>query len=241
MQSPGRLVPLGRSRNCRDVGGYVTADGQRVRWGQLFRSDLPVLDEEHSVELDALALRTVIDLREPEEREARPSSFAGRTPRVVSKTFGLGPVVAADPSKASSLDRLYETAIRELGGPIADAVTELSTPGALPALVHCAAGKDRTGIVIALVLSALGVADEDVARDYALTAENLGPEFFRDLNQHNARVDLTSLTGSDAARMLQALRLVRDLAGDARTYLTMHGVANEDLERLRQALLSPAD
>jgi len=243
MQSPGRLVPLGRSRNCRDVGGYVTADGQRVRRGLLFRSDLPMLDEEHSGELDVLALRTVIDLREPEEREARASTFAGRTPRIVARTFGLGPVVAADPSKASSLDRLYETAIRELGGPIADVVTELCAPGALPALVHCTAGKDRTGIVIALVLSAVGVADENVAGDYALTAENLGQEFFRDLNlnHHNARVDLTSLMGADATLMLRVLGLVRDLAGDARTYLTMHGVANEDLERLRQALLSPAD
>lgn len=239
MESPGRLVPLGGSMNCRDVGGYATANGQRVLTGLLFRSDLPLLDDEHATDLDDLALRTVIDLREPEEREARPATFAGRPPRIVAKTFGLGPVVAADPSKASSLDRLYETAIRELGESIAGVVTELCAPEALPALVHCTAGKDRTGIIIGLVLSALGVSDDDVARDYALTAENLGHEFFRDLNQHNARVDLTSLVGADAHLMLRVLSLARELAGDVRSYLTTHGVPDEDLDRLRDLLLGP--
>jgi protein-tyrosine phosphatase len=104
-------------------------------------------------------------------------------------------------------------------------VSELCTPDALPALVHCNGGKDRTGLVIGLILSALGVHDDDVARDYSLTADNLGADFFRDLNHHNARVDLTSLMGSDAAVMLQALGLVRELAGDASTYLTTNGVA----------------
>ena len=239
-QSPGHSLPLGRSRNCRDVGGNTTSDGRVVRQGLLFRSDLPLLDEEHAGQLDALGLRTVIDLREPEEREARPAAFAGREPRVVARSFGLGPVVAADPSKASSLDRLYETAVRELGDSIADVVTELCAPGALPALVHCTAGKDRTGIVIGLVLSALGVPDDDIARDYAVTAENLGTSFFKDLNQHNVRVDLTSLTGADATVMLQLLGLVRSIAGDAHSYLTSHGVTPEDLDRLRGSLLSPA-
>lgn len=238
MESPGQLVPLGGSKNCRDVGGYVTVDGFRVRRGLLFRSDLPLLELEHAAELDELALRTVIDLREPEERDASPASFAGRSLRIVARTFGLGPVVAADPSKASSLDRLYETAIRELGESIAGVVTELCAPDALPALVHCTAGKDRTGIVIGLVLSALGVSDDDVARDYALTAENLGHEFFRDLNQHNARVDLTSLVGADAHLMLRVLSLAREIAGDVRSYLTTNGARDEDLDRLRDQLLA---
>lgn len=239
MEKVGRLVPLGGTKNCRDVGGYATSDGRRVRQGLLFRSDLPLLDDEHACELDELALRTVIDLREPEERDAKPATFAGRPPRIVARTFGLGPVVAADPSKASSMDRLYETAIRELGGPIAGVVTELCAREALPALVHCTAGKDRTGIIIGLILSALGVSDEDVARDYALTAENLGHEFFRDLNQHNARVDLTSLAGADAHMMLRVLSMAREIAGDVGSYLTTHGVPREALDRLRESLLGP--
>jgi len=239
MESVGRLVPLGGTKNCRDVGGYPTVDGRRVRGGLLFRSDLPVLDEEHADELDDLGLHTVIDLREPEERAAQPATFPGQPPRIVARTFGLGPVVAADPSKASSLERLYETAIRELGAPIAGVVSELCAPDALPALVHCTAGKDRTGIIIGLVLSALGVSDDDVARDYSLTAANLGHEFFRDVNTHNARVDLTSLMGADEALMLHVLSMAREIAGDVRSYLTTNGVREEDLDRLRDSLLAP--
>lgn len=236
----GRTVPLGRSRNCRDVGGHLTVDRLRVRHGLLYRSDLPVLDEEHRAELDALSLATVIDLREPEERDVRPSSVVGKVPRVLTIPLGLGPVVAADPAKAASLRALYRATVLELGGAIAEVISELCRPGALPALVHCAAGKDRTGIVIGLVLSAVGIADSDVAVDYAATAGNLTQAFFADLNGdgHNARVDLTSLTGADSDEILRVLALVREVAGGTRSYLTSHGVALEDLDRLRYQLLA---
>ncbi|RHW28119.1 tyrosine-protein phosphatase [Nocardioides immobilis] len=239
IDNQGGPVPFGRSRNCRDVGGHVTAEGLRVRRGLLYRSDLPVLDEEDRAELDALALATVIDLREAEERDLRPSSAEGKVRRVMPIPLGLGPLVAADPAKAASLRELYRAMVLELGVPIAEVVSELCRPGALPALVHCAAGKDRTGVVIGLVLSALGVADSDVAADYAATADNLTPAFFAYLNAdgHNARVDLTSLTGSDVGEMLRVLALVREVAGDACSYLTDHGVAPEDLDRLRALLL----
>jgi len=239
-QQQSRTVSLGRSLNCRDIGGYPTADGRMVRWGALYRSDLPVLDDEHDAELEALGLNTVIDLREPEERSARPSSVVGRVPRVLDLSFGLGPMVAADPTKAASLRALYRAAILELGSQIADIVSELCRPGALPALVHCAAGKDRTGMLVGLVLSAIGVADEDVCRDYAMTADNLTTQFFDDLNEdaRNARVDLTSLLDSDVEEMLRLLDLVREVSGDAGAYLMKHGVTLEDLENLRSLLLT---
>lgn len=234
-------IRLGRSRNCRDVGGCATADGQRVRRGLLYRSDLPVLDEEHRAELDALDLNTVVDLREPEERELRPSSVEGKVARVLAIPFGLGPLVAADPAKAESIGALYRAMVLELGDPIAQVVSELCRPGALPALVHCAAGKDRTGIIIGLVLSALGVDDADVASDYAITADNLDSAFFQDLNAdgHNARVDLTSLVHADVDEMLHVLALIREVAGDTRAYLVGHGVDPEDLDRLGELLLAP--
>jgi len=239
-QQQSRTVSLGRSLNCRDVGGYPTADGRTVRWGLLYRSDLPVLDDEHEPELEAISLNTVIDLREPEERAARPSSAVGRVPRVLDMPFGLGPMVAANPAKAASLRVLYRSAILELGSQIADIVSELCRPEALPALVHCAAGKDRTGMVIGLVLSAIGVSDADVAGDYAVTTDNLTTQFFDDLNgdDHTARVDLTSLLGADAQEMLHLLDLVREVAGDARSYLVGHGVDPDGLDRLCDSLSS---
>lgn len=234
-------IPLGRSQNCRDVGGYTTTDGRVVRRGLLYRSDLPVLDQEHTAELDALGLNTVVDLREPEEREMRPSSVEGKVARVLPIPFGLGPLVAADPAKAESIGALYRAMVLELGDPIAQVVSELCRPGALPALVHCAAGKDRTGMIIGLVLSALGVDDTDVAGDYATTADNLTSAFFDDLNAdgHNARVDLTSLVHADLDEMLRVLALVREVAGDTRSYLVGHGVDPSDLDRLSESLLAP--
>jgi len=235
---PGRRINLGRSLNCRDVGGHAAGAGV-VRHGLLFRSDLPLVDDARGHHLEPLGLRTVIDLREPDERIARPVRLATATPRIVSMPSGLGPLVAADPTKAASLTILYRTAILETGPRLAEIVSELARPGALPALVHCAAGKDRTGIVVALVLSALGVADEDVARDYALSAENLGPEFFAALDETTDAldVDLTALRSADDAEMVRLLALVREVAGDARAYLRHHGVSEEDLNALTRALV----
>jgi protein-tyrosine phosphatase len=234
-------VRLGRTLNCRDVGGFTTSDGRRVRTGLLYRSDLPLVDEADAAELEALSLRTAIDLREPEERRARPSSLEGQV-RAVQRTFGLGDLVANDPSLVESLSRMYEAAIRDLGGPIAAVVEELCKPEALPALVHCAAGKDRTGIIIGLVLSAIGVADADVARDYAASEENLSSSFFRALAEDtdDGRVNLTALHGSDAADMLRVLALVREVSGGARAYLLAHGLSQDALDRLAETLLTPA-
>lgn len=236
---PGRRIDLGRSLNCRDVGGHAAGAGV-VRHGLLFRSDLPLVDDACSHHLEPLGLRTVIDLREPDERIARPVRLATATPRVVSIPSGLGSLVAADATRAASLTMLYRTAILETGPRLAEIVSELARPGALPALVHCAAGKDRTGIVVALVLSAIGVADEDVARDYALSAENLTTEFFDALDDGAggaAEVDLTALRTADGVEIVRMLALVRQAAGGARAYLRHHGVTEDDLVALERALV----
>jgi protein-tyrosine phosphatase len=73
-----------------------------------------------------------------------------------------------------SLDGLYRFVIDERGSYVAAAVRHLCAPGALPALVHCSAGKDRTGLIVALVLAAAGVPDDVIAADYALSADALG-------------------------------------------------------------------
>lgn len=235
---PGGRIDLGRSRNCRDVGGHVAGTGT-VRHGVLFRSDLPLVDDVHRHHLEPLGLRTVIDLREPDERTTRPARLATASPLIVGLPSGLGPLVAADRTKAASLTALYRTAILETGPRLAEIVTELARPGALPALVHCAAGKDRTGIVVALVLSAVGVADEAVALDYALSAQNLDAAFFADLDASagDVEVDLTALHAADGAEMVRLLALVREVAGSARDYLRHHGVSDEDMVALERALV----
>lgn len=236
---PGSRVALGRSLNCRDVGGRPTARGA-VRRGLLFRSDLPLVDEGSAHHLESLRLRTVVDLREPDERVAEPAGLGRTPPRVLAMPSGLGPIVAADPSKAGSVTALYRAAVLETGPLIAAVVTELARPGALPALVHCAAGKDRTGVVVAVLLSALGVDDEEIALDYTQSAVNLDDAFFEDLENRvspEVAVDLTALRSADADDVLHMLALVRKVAGSARDYLRHHGVSEAALVALERALV----
>lgn len=169
-----RHIAFERLLNFRDLGGYRTADGRSVAWRRLYRSDsLGKLAGADWAAFQALGVRTVIDLRHPWEVRAR-----GRVPAHERLAYhnlsiehrpydqaGLGPEV--DPARFLA-DRYAEVA--------ADGVAELrqvleviAHTGALPVVVHCASGKDRTGLVAALVLALLGVADEDIIADFALT------------------------------------------------------------------------
>jgi protein-tyrosine phosphatase len=169
-----RLIRLTRVHNLRDVGGYPTVDGRTVAWGRLFRSDsLARLEGEDLRQFLALGIRTVIDLRYPDEIERN-----GRVPELPGLTFYNFPVehrpydqtiidASVEPAPFFA-DRYVEVA--------QDGVVELrqtleviAGAGELPLLFNCHAGKDRTGIVAALVLSLLGVARDDVVADFALS------------------------------------------------------------------------
>ncbi|KQY58194.1 hypothetical protein ASD11_00550 [Aeromicrobium sp. Root495] len=242
----GRRIPVESTFNLRDVGGYPVGGDAVVARGRLFRSDLPGPASDRLGELTALGLRTIVDLRSDGEREKRPS-VAASLPGVtaVHGHVGVGLLVIEEPALRVSLPVLYEAALRRLGPEIGRAVSALAGPDALPALVHCTAGKDRTGLVVALVLSALGVSDELVAADYAVTQDLLTPEFFAtiDLSTHvpDGQADVTALHGADASAMLASLAAVRDMAGSAREYLLRHGVGAEDLARLERQLVVPRD
>lgn len=150
--------------NLRDVGGLAAADGARVRRGQVLRSALPQHDDtvpDHIPWPPAL----VLDLRSPIEHDGgHPLAPLG--PRLVN----LPLLQALRPGwhESGTLVSLYELVLDEAGHLLVDLVHHVAeAPG--PALVHCAAGKDRTGISIALLLRLLGVEREDVVADYLLT------------------------------------------------------------------------
>lgn len=136
----------------------------------------------------------------------------------------------------------YRYTIDECGDSIGPAVRELCAPGALPALVHCAAGQDRTGIVIALVLAVLGVPDELIGADYSLSLVYLDP----DSTAVTGRPDATGLgdnviselLSSPAVLILNVLARARAAGGGSvAEYLTAHGVGAPDLAALRSALV----
>lgn len=162
-----------RLHNFRDLGGYRAAGGRLVRWGRLYRSDsLAKLRGDDAARFGALGVRTVIDLRYPSEIER-----SGRVPpagglayyncSIEHRPFDQSQLTdRIDPVRFLA-DRYAEVAVdgtEEIGRAL-----RIIAAGDTPLVMHCASGKDRTGILAAIVLSLLGVAQADIVADYALT------------------------------------------------------------------------
>lgn len=231
-----RLLTAG-TFNTRDAGGYPLAGGGTVRTGVLFRSDgLGRLDDGDRDLLASLGLRTIIDLRESGELQSTPSALGSLDAAVLHRPVLEG----RRPALADSLEAVYEFFVDECGTALATAVRELAQPGALPALVHCTAGKDRTGVVVALALSVAGVSDEDIAADYALTGMFLNEHFLAAIRSGTAatgrKVSRAMATDCPPELILNTLARMRTRSGSIEGYLLEHGATPEDLNALCEAL-----
>jgi protein-tyrosine phosphatase len=171
--------PLLESSAFRDLGGLASREGHRVRAGRLYRSDALSSGESADRErLSALGLRLVCDLRSAAERRARPC-FDGLVPAPRTMHLELAPVLEAGTSacmarlrRAPSAEtagalmrRTYELLPQACAPRLAELFAALRR-GDVPALIHCTAGKDRTGFVVAMVLSAIGVPHDAIFSDY---------------------------------------------------------------------------
>ncbi|SEF82429.1 protein-tyrosine phosphatase [Thermomonospora echinospora] len=238
-----REIVLEGCVNFRDVGGY-RAEGGHVRWRTLFRSDaLHELTPEDAARLADLGVTTVIDLRSEYERE---HDGEGAHPLAGAVSFVRAPIinqgnltVMADTSL--SLAGRYARILETCGTALADAVTAIAhAPGAV--VFHCAAGKDRTGMLSAAVLGALGVDDEDIIADYAMTGRNLQRIGTR-LRRHPAYENSYAYVPRDAMTaqgdtMRELLGDLRSRHGDLRGLLGAVGVGEDVLDRLRASLVT---
>ena len=165
--------------NFRDLGGYRTADGRMVAWRTLFRADgLNKLTDADVAQLGELGLATVIDLRTLDEAEQRGSFPVDRVP-VTYLGLPLTDVLPAteelpDWKEAAYVAARYGAMVSEGGPMLTSAIQALATGDALPAVMHCSAGNDRTGVLSALILAFLGVPDETIVADYTLSAAAMG-------------------------------------------------------------------
>lgn len=233
---PRRRIELAGVLNFRDVGGYPVEGGGSVRWRTLFRSDaLHKLDAAGVATLAGLGLATILDLRTQAEVDIAPSPIPGRVTHL--------PVLAGDlQGLPLELGAIYQYFVDECGAAIAAVIFELSAADALPALVHCTAGKDRTGVVVALILAALGVPDEVIAADYALSAVYLDPALTPAIGQLQASTGLgdeltRALLSSPPTLILDTLTRIRERAGSVDAYLRTNGLPESALARLRAALI----
>ncbi|MFL5756038.1 MAG: tyrosine-protein phosphatase [Chloroflexota bacterium] len=232
---PPRLLRMPGVRNLRDIGGYRTSDGRTTRWRTLLRSDaLDRLPEPSQAALLDLGLRTVVDLRWPHEVAEAPSVFQ----HSAAVRYESLPLLDADPTPEVGLGGTYRHAFDERAPQLADIVRTLLEPDALPAVIGCAAGKDRTGVSIALILSLVGVPNAVIVEDYALSAEVFASDA--------AGVELDDWRGSPAEvdcrpeYMETALAHLEARHGGARALMARHGVGEQDVARLVELLTEPA-
>jgi len=249
-----RRLALSGTHNLRDVGGYATADGRQVRARTLLRSDsLHAVDQAGRTYLSDLGLRSSIDLRELDERTSAPSALPADVTLIEIPLFtraAPGSLVGGDEEgidrrTLTSLESVYELLVTTRGPVIVEVIRAITQPGALPAIVHCTAGKDRTGVIIALVLSAVGVPDEVIAADYAATAMFLGEEFraqavARNILAGHDQERLAKMLACEPQLILDTLAMVREQHGTVEAYLLAHGLTADELEALRAVLLEPA-
>ncbi len=251
-----RRLDLEGPVNFRDLGGYETGDGRTVRQRHLFRSDaLFRLTESDAAQVQALGVTTLIDFRTPDELEEH--GFGGMdhldaehlhlptidtTRRVLDLTeipdeVARALVTAAD-AYMMMLDRgsnAYASALRVVAGSEA------------PVVFFCAAGKDRTGVFAAIVLGLLGVSDEDIVTDYALTHEviekihilrtSAASESANESAASYAHLIGEDLRNAYPASMQATIERLRERYGDWEGYASEIGVGPDVLDELRARLL----
>jgi hypothetical protein len=245
-----RILSLTGAYNFRDLGGYPTTDGRYTRWNRLFRSDsLHELTEEDLLVLRGLSLTSVIDLRTPTEVER-----TGRGPLGdealhyvnLSVTVQEGGESQAAPTEfQSDLADRYLWYLDVGGHNLVAALTTIGDPRRSPLVFHCAAGKDRTGVLAALLLDILSVTRDAIIADYTLTESRMSfiMERLRRDPAVGARVDElpAHLFAVKAATIERFLDLLYEQHGGAYSWARGAGVPDETLAALPDLFVTAGD
>lgn len=252
-----RVLSFQGGCNFRDIGGYRTQQGSSTRWGKVYRTGvLAYLTEADHAPLTGLQVRAICDLRRAEEREREPTRWPHANVNGLSWDDGIvTPTIrglGADYPRTSegmfdTMVALYRALPEWMAARIGGMFSAIAK-GDVPMIVHCAAGKDRTGIAVALLLRSLGVPEQTVIEDYLLTNTSGNfEEFIR--SRHQAHLGVTDshspllsmpeemrrvLFSADPAFLQAAFETIGDVEGYlARTA----GVSPRLQDRVRSALL----
>jgi len=258
-------------RNARDLGGLAVAGGGETRSGAVVRSDtLRQLTPAGWLDLEAYGIRTVLDLRFRIEIDANEPLDAGPgglsrdlgSPQVDGVARhdwlttvcvsvlgepdeGLGVhfdrISKSQPDESASTRAVYLEMLELFRPRFVAAVAVIAGAPDGGVLVHCHAGKDRTGLVVALLLGVAGVGAADIAADYAFSGPNLAPSLAAwiddagdpEEHEHRRRVGL-----APERAMLDVLETLESRHGGAVSYLTGGGLRERDLERVRERLVA---
>ncbi|MDO7842461.1 tyrosine-protein phosphatase [Sphingomonas immobilis] len=246
-----RVLPLEGGRNFRDLGGYPAGGGRHVVWGKLFRSgSMHGLTARDYAYLQTRGIVVVCDFRDTRERTAEPAAWpAGAAPRVLSDDYQLDMkqfFPAGDPKGWTAeqarvaMTASYPHMLGQFEGQYRRMFAELLA-GHAPLAFNCSAGKDRSGVAAALLLTALGVPRETVISDYLLTNRYLDQNTMRaspasansPLAQAPAGVR-EALGAADRRYIAAAFKVLDTYPGGARGWLKdKMGLSAADIARLR--------
>jgi protein-tyrosine phosphatase len=252
-----RFLPVPNSFNFRDIGGYVGENGRSVRLGQVYRAgSLANLDAVDFAYFEALDLRLIFDLRSTPESTKYPD----RLPDNGELQHLLRPLLS-DPGTRSERIKILrryrqrtgellllmyqESFIDENAHHIGDILTRIADPANRPALVHCSAGKDRTGVTTALLLTILGVPEKEIIADYSLSnhaynkiAEVMAPELRQARWAGVGMGKMKPVMLADPAVLRATFDYIRRQYGSVENYLCgAADMAPETLDKLRDELL----
>ncbi len=246
---PRRIIGLAAVHNFRDLGGYPTSSGQTTKWRTLFRSDglHRLRDAEDMAQVQQLGLRAVIDLRT--EREQREQGiFPTEEIAVDFHHLSIVDVTWSDTETPEFDDEVeflvwgYRDMLEIGSGRFADAMNVLAQANSLPAVFHCAAGKDRTGVLAALLLSSIGVDDAHICADYGLTQDAMQRTIAwarihrPEMAERYASIPQAYLA-ADPRAMQRILSELAQQHGSVRNYVREIGVADATVEALANLLL----
>ena len=253
--SETRVLGLQGAPNFRDIGGYETVDGRHVRWRMVFRSDaLSSITQADEARIARLHIVSEVDLRTVQERVSGPDRWL-RPPNNIYESPKpslaplIGPMLASVKDALSArawLQGFYARMPDQYRTEYARLFQDLAL-GQEPLLIHCTAGKDRTGVASAILLSALGVPRQAVVADYTLT-ETLSPPTVGTAAATSSRANgalarlpadaRMELSRSEDSFILAALRSIDQEYGSVDGYLrTALGLSDADIAKLKARLI----
>lgn len=245
-----RFVPMDEAQNFRDLGGYRTADNRNIRWGKIFRSGtIHPFTEWDSARFSSVHLQTIIDLRPAEAIRANPIPF--KDIHIVSLPVPVGNQSELD--RRISRDRmrkgdgmlfmqdLYLQFVSDDKPQFSQALDVFTHEENYPILFCCLLGKDQSGFLAALLLSALNVPKETIMRDYVDSNQYIDPLLFSNRVEHlsqDTQEAVTVLVSARESFLELAFQKIEKDYGSVQNYLCNElGLTKEKQQKLRELLL----